>query len=98
MGAIRMFSSILLVAAVSGCEFGSAPPVNSCSEVPQCDTTGTNPDPLHTCSASWDAHDCVILAEAQKANEPDPMIFKAQVALESNFNLFAISPDSPCGL
>jgi hypothetical protein len=43
-------------------------------------------------------HDCLILEEAKAANEPDPMIFKAQVSLESGFNVFAISPDSPCGI
>jgi hypothetical protein len=30
------------------------------------------------------------------AGEPDPMIFKAQVSLESGFEVIAISPDMPC--
>jgi hypothetical protein len=57
-----------------------------------------NPDPLFTCGGPWDVHDCLILDQARAASEPDPMVFKAQVSLESNFNVFAVSPDSPCAI
>jgi len=99
---IRAFASILLLATVAGCEFvgETTNPVSSgpgaCDGVPQCAADAGNPDPLHTCNVSIDAYDCQILALAAEASEPDPMIFKAQVALESNFQVFAVSPDSPC--
>jgi hypothetical protein len=93
---------MMVVVAVSGCEFGETPPVggagpSTCDAIPQCDPNAMNPDPLHTCNETWDAHDCLVLEAAKNAGEPDPMIFKAQMSLESNFNVFAISPDSPCG-
>jgi hypothetical protein len=102
--AIRAFASILLLAMVAGCEFvgETTNPVSGgpgvCDGVPQCAADAGNPDPLHTCNVSLDAYDCNILALTAAAAEPDAMIFKAQVALESNFQVFAISGDSPCGI
>jgi hypothetical protein len=56
------------------------------------------PDPLYTCHHSHDAYDCLLLDLARAANEPDPMVFKAQIDLESSFTLYAVSPDKPCGV
>jgi Transglycosylase SLT domain len=99
LSSIRTLASIVVIAAISGCEFGTTPPVSSttCDPMPQCNGDAGPPDPLYTCGGPWDMYDCLILEEAKAANEPDPMIFKAQVSLESGFNVFAISPDSPCG-
>ena len=107
---IRTLSSFVLAGALCGCEFGSTPPINgttstptNCGPAPRCNgadvgaDAGT-PDSLYTCGGPWDAYDCLILEEAMAASEPDPMIFKAQISLESNFNVLAISPDSPCGI
>jgi hypothetical protein len=44
-----------------------------------------------------DAYDCTLLALAQMYGDPDPMMAKAQIAVESGFNVLATSPDSPCG-
>src|SRR5579859_7901947 len=92
----RVFPSILLAFVGLGCEFagGSGGDVGSkCDMPPMC---GGQVDPLYTCSDQWDKYDCQVLALAAAANEPDPMIFKAQISLESNFQVYAISPDSPC--
>jgi Transglycosylase SLT domain len=92
---------MLVVAAVSGCEFTQTEAGDNGGAVTTCDATtmcnGVR-DSLHTCNPNQDAYDCMILALATTAAEPDPMIFKAQVALESNFDIEAISPDTPCGV
>jgi|SRR6185503_14391378 len=61
-------------------------------------------DPLHTgltaeqTGVSVDAFDCQILAWAAKYKEPDPMIFKAIVYVESRFDNTAVAcPNMPCG-
>jgi hypothetical protein len=54
-----------------------------------------NPNPLRTRTVK-DQFDCVFVALAAQYGEPDPMIFKAQADLESGFNQFAVSPDTPC--
>jgi hypothetical protein len=79
-----------------GCEFAGSDSGNEpdkCGMPPAC---GGKPDPLFTCSGQWDDYDCQVLELAAAAGEPDPMIFKAQISLESNFQVYAISPDSPC--
>jgi hypothetical protein len=89
---------MFLAAAVSGCEFSSTEPVDTgggptCDTAAECDGV---PNPLRTCSAKQDAYDCQILALTKTAGEPDPMIFKAQISLESAFEVFATSVDRPC--
>jgi hypothetical protein len=54
-------------------------------------------DPLKTWSTRNDVYDCTILDLAARYGHPDPMMVKAQVAQESSFQIFSISPDSPCG-
>ncbi len=54
-------------------------------------------DPLKTNNAKQDAYDCAIIDVAKKWGFPDPMIVKSQIQQESNFAIFAISGDSPCG-
>jgi hypothetical protein len=91
---------MMVAAAVSGCEFADSSSsdtsggVTTCTDNAECNGA-TNP--LRTCSPNQDAYDCQILQLTTAAAEPDPMIFKAQVSLESNFDILAISPDSPCG-
>ena len=65
-----------------------------------CDT-----DPLHTgitaqqTGVSADAFDCQILEIAAKYHEPDPMIFKAIMYLESRFDKTSAGcPNLPCGM
>jgi hypothetical protein len=89
---------MIVVAAASGCEFSESSSDTTggnaaCEAASQCNGVD---NPINTCSASQDAYDCIILDLTKAAGEPDPMIFKAQVALESNFNELAISPDMPC--
>ena len=55
-------------------------------------------DPLKTGDARVDGNDCILLDLAAKYGHPDPMMVKAQIQLESGFNVLAISPDSPCGV
>jgi Transglycosylase SLT domain len=80
---------IVLVAAavaVPGCSGGSA----TC-----------NPDPLHTGitdQANTDAYDCLLLKYTQKYSEPDAMIFKAIIYVESRFQVDAAAClNLPCG-
>ena len=45
-----------------------------------------------------DAYDCVVISVAANRGMPDPMIVKSQIQQESNFEIFAISGDSPCDI
>ena len=54
-------------------------------------------DPLKTNNTKQDAYDCAIIDVSNKWGMPDPMIVKSQIQQESNFAIFAISGDSPCG-
>jgi hypothetical protein len=54
-------------------------------------------DPLKTGNAQHDAYDCMLLSLAKMYGDPDPMMAKAQMQVESGFNVLATSPDSPCG-
>jgi len=63
-----------------------------------------SPDPLRTgltaqqTGVSVDAFDCPILEWAAKFGEPDPMIFKAIIYVESRFDDTAVAcPNLPCG-
>ena len=90
---------MLVAAASAGCEFGAGSDTGE-TRGPTCDTVaecGGAPNPLRTCVAKQDAYDCQIISLTQAASEPDAMIFKAQVSLESAFDVIAISPDAPCG-
>ncbi len=65
-----------------------------------CDT-----DPLHTgltaqqTGVSVDAFDCEILEWAAHYAEPDPMIIKAMIYVESRFDHTAVAcPNLPCGV
>jgi Transglycosylase SLT domain len=68
-------------------------------------TSGScDPDPLHTgltamqTGISVDAFDCEILKWAAYYKEPDPMIFKAIIYVESRFDDTAVAcPNLPCG-
>ena len=55
-------------------------------------------EPLKTGDPKVDAYDCVVISVAAKRGMPDPMIVKSQIQQESNFEIFAISGDSPCGI
>jgi hypothetical protein len=61
-------------------------------------------DPLHTglvaqqTGVSVDAFDCSILKWTAAYGEPDPMIFKAIIYVESRFDDTAVAcPNNPCG-
>jgi soluble lytic murein transglycosylase-like protein len=61
-------------------------------------------DPLHTglvaqqTGVSVDSFDCPILEQTAKNGEPDPMIFKAIMYVESRFDQTAVAcPNMPCG-
>lgn len=63
-----------------------------------------NPDSLRTgivakqTGVSADAFDCEILQATAKHAEPDPMIFKAIMYLESRFDAASVAcPNRPCG-
>jgi len=63
-----------------------------------------SPDPLKTglvasqTGVSVDAFDCQILTAATKYGEPDPMIIKAIIYVESRFDQLSIAcPNLPCG-
>ena len=60
--------------------------------VPPCD------DPLRTGVQEQDLYDCEVMASVATVVEPDPMMFKAMIGASSAFNVFAVSPDSPCGI
>jgi len=55
-------------------------------------------DPLKTGNSGRDAFDCTLIDLAAKYQHPDPMMLKAQVNQESDFDEFAVSMDSPCGI
>ena len=63
-----------------------------------------SPDPLHTgltatqTGISVDAFDCQVLKWAAFYKEPDPMIFKAIIYVESRFDDTSVAcPNLPCG-
>ena len=68
-------------------------------------TSGScSPDSLHTgltaqqTGVSVDAFDCAILEWTAKYDEPDPMIFKAIIYVESRFDDTSVAcPNDPCG-
>ena len=66
--------------------------------------TGSCADPLKTgltamqTGVSVDAFDCPVLEWATKYGEPDPMIFKAIMYVESRFDDTSVAcPNDPCG-
>lgn len=68
------------------------------------DAGGCTPDPLRTgltaqqTGVSVDAFDCPILEWAAAYHEPDPMIFKAIIYVESRFDQTAVGcSNMPCG-
>jgi hypothetical protein len=91
---MRWFWVLPLCGALWGCEFsGDAGKIEPVPRI----TCGGVPDPLQTYGAE-DSYDCEILAAVAEQMHPDPMLIKAQIAQESAFNNYAISPDSPCGI
>ena len=68
------------------------------------DAGACSPDPLHTglvaqqTGVSVDAFDCPILQWTATYNEPDAMIFKAIIYVESRFDDTSVAcPNDPCG-
>jgi hypothetical protein len=64
-------------------------------ETASCSATS---DPLKISDKRDDAYDCTILDLSARYGHPDPMMVKAQIQQESSFQIFSISPDSPCGI
>jgi hypothetical protein len=59
-------------------------------------TQSSSIDPIATGRAMYDQYDSIIITAASKYGL-DPLILKSQVAQESFFDPFAVSPDTPCG-
>lgn len=96
-------SWVFLSASVLGCGVGGGAPDAARLDAPLAPTTCT--DPLHTglvamqTGVSADAFDCEILASAAAHGEPDPMIFKAIVYVESRFDRLSVAcTNHPCGI
>jgi hypothetical protein len=82
-------------AGASSHDAASPPPADAHpAEAGACSATA---DPLKTNGARVDAYDCTILDLSARYGHPDPMMVKAQIQQESSFDIFSISPDSPCG-
>jgi len=100
LGSRRLLGLLLLTGVLSGCEFlsdsSSGADAGMPMPVPDCDGDGNPDDPLYATIGS-NEYDCQVIKSANDFQEPDPMIFKAQISLESSFVLLAVSPDSPCG-
>jgi hypothetical protein len=77
----------------TGSAAGNAPNASSC--VPDSLQTGLTASQT---GVSVDAFDCQILQFATEYGEPDPMIFKAIIYVESRFDQMAVAcPNLPCG-
>jgi hypothetical protein len=107
--ALSRFGCSILTAALgtsllvsTGCDGGSASPAVGDGASP--DPGSCNPDPLRSNLAplwnglSVDIDDCPILASTAKYREPDAMIFKAIVYVESRFQYNAVgcTGNGPC--
>ncbi len=82
-----------LAALLAACGGGSTPLSGPCDD-----------DPLRTnlvaqqTGVSVDAFDCQVLTYAAMYQEPDPMIFKAVMYVESRFDQTSVAcPNLPCG-
>jgi len=82
-----------------------APPQDSGAPPNDASSGSCTPDPLHTglvamqTGVSVDAFDCPILKWAAAYKEPDPMVFKAIIYVESRFDQLAVAcPNMPCGV
>jgi hypothetical protein len=64
------------------------------SPAPPCDP---KQNLLTTGNDAWDAYDCMLIELSLAHGHPDPRVVKSQMMQESSFQVFAISPDSPCG-
>jgi hypothetical protein len=91
---MRWFWVLPLCGLALGCEFSGGSEKNGPVEKITCDGMA---DPLQT-GGLEDKFDCMILASVREHMHPDPMLIKAQVAQESAFDNFAVSPDAPCGI
>lgn len=90
MGKPLLAAACAWIAIASGCEVEDRP---------------CEPDPLRTgITIEWsgipvDRYDCQILRFTEKYGEPDAMIFKAIIDIESNFEHAADGcPNLPCGI
>jgi hypothetical protein len=75
----------------------AAPPPPPDARAAEAGACSAASDPLKTNSTRTDAYDCTILDLSARYGHPDPMMVKAQIEQESSFDVFSISPDSPCG-
>ncbi len=90
----HLVAGVVAAASLCACSKHDSPaPARSCDA-----------DPLRTglvamqTGVSVDAFDCNVLAWAAAYGEPDPMIFKAIIYVESRFDQFSVAcPNMPCG-
>jgi hypothetical protein len=83
--------------ATAGSDSGKDGTKPDASMVPDAGSCAPNDEPLKTGNGNVDAYDCTLINLAAQYKDPDPMMAKAQIQQESGFNMFATSPDSPCG-
>jgi hypothetical protein len=83
--------------ATAGSDSGNGGTKPDASMVPDAGSCAPNNEPLKTGNGNVDAYDCTLINLAAQYKDPDPMMAKAQIQQESGFNMFATSPDSPCG-
>jgi soluble lytic murein transglycosylase-like protein len=63
---------------------------------PPSSVTATNRKNISTGISLFDKYDSPILEATEKYGFPDPLIIKSQMHLESFFDVYAISKDTPC--
>jgi Transglycosylase SLT domain len=97
---VRSAVMLVVIAAAGGCTSSST----SNDGGPMNDDAGSCTDPLHTglvamqTGVSVDSFDCQILSWTATYKEPDPMIFKAIIYVESRFDQLSVAcPNDPCG-
>jgi len=104
--AVRACLVAVLGAALASCDRhvwlgdGTAQSQPAGADASFCDDAGCclQTDPLSVGDPRNDAYDCLLLELTARYGEPDPMIFKAQIAEASGFDPDAIGPETPCGV
>src|SRR4051812_50119030 len=106
-GRITLHVAAMLALLLVGCSGNGGGGTSSSNTTGSSGTTNPgscDTDPLHTgltavqTGVSVDAFDCPILAWSAHYNEPDPMIFKAIIYVESRFDNKSVAcPNLPCG-
>jgi soluble lytic murein transglycosylase-like protein len=104
MRQVHVLAALGALALLPGCSGGTAAAGSGGGGTATTGAGSCSPDPLHTglvamqTGVSVDAFDCPILEWAAKYGEPDAMIFKAIIYVESRFDQTSVAcPNLPCG-